>query len=443
MASIGTRWAGRDLSPLPYESALSVYWRFAWRNTLSPAQLRRIIGIPGYRPQYNWIARTSFFSDVLGWHPLSKNEQCLVDGSTKYPLYLFEPHLRYCPICLGGGYHSYWFQFSFLDYCPVHEVRLHARCHTCRYAVGFFNITKQLFSRPYFCVHCGEPISGVAPDLSLYLDFRDHHETISRTFSPLCAWFEKSQKLRWQLCSSMEKGYFQFGIVAPGISEWCDPTEFACAVVFNHFPLPSFCRQSKYKKLSICSWKLKLYEGPGYYLQRVSLGKAMKTPRSVYLCTIRLIKRTIERQFGCISDSEHQRYFDSWDDPTIDVREFSPQWLAFYIMRYKLEGNLVRTDDYRSIWLRQLPFNFEAIDFDGRTTRLSWRLMYLATFVGWYNVVLAARRTGKLDACRFRGDDSRLRFVSISIDSENVLRGICATLPFDGLSILSRSNLKA
>lgn len=61
--------------------------------------------------------------------------------------------LRYCPECLGSGFHSILHQHVALGYCPRHQCLLHDGCRRCgfRFAPTWESVTQH----PFACVRCG------------------------------------------------------------------------------------------------------------------------------------------------------------------------------------------------------------------------------------------------------------------------------------------------
>jgi len=62
--------------------------------------------------------------------------------------------LRYCPKCLEAGFHAAWFQWRFIERCPVHGSRLRGGCHKCA-AVIPYTLDSNLAKHPLSCAHCG------------------------------------------------------------------------------------------------------------------------------------------------------------------------------------------------------------------------------------------------------------------------------------------------
>lgn len=159
------RLSGLDLTPLPFESSLSILWRLAWRNALSTKLLNRLLGkTQAYSARDGLFGRKWIDSKVLlaatGWEVPSTQEQefCRTLGFCKDAW--AASHVRYCPMCLGEGYHSFWHQFSGVDVCPVHHVLLSTTCSQCGSRTPILAFCKELFDRAYLCPQCHTPISG-------------------------------------------------------------------------------------------------------------------------------------------------------------------------------------------------------------------------------------------------------------------------------------------
>lgn len=49
------------------------------------------------------------------------------DEAIKY----FYPYLKYCPLCIEQGYHSFIHQLNFIECCPIHDIPLKTSCPNC------------------------------------------------------------------------------------------------------------------------------------------------------------------------------------------------------------------------------------------------------------------------------------------------------------------------
>ena len=165
-----TQWAGRDLSTLPHESALTIFWRFCWRNVLDPQEIHDFFGARG--KAIDWEE----FKCVTGWRcpgVIELRIQRLLLGEL-----LFDNRLRYCPICLECGYHSVWHQFRPMRTCPLHDVPLMSYCFTCGLPTA--QVSEYLSDRalPFCCKSCDGYLAGAEPDLDLHLDLLDQSSAI-------------------------------------------------------------------------------------------------------------------------------------------------------------------------------------------------------------------------------------------------------------------------
>lgn len=63
-----------------------------------------------------------------------------------YPL--IYPKVKFCPLCIRDGYHSFLHQLSILHICPFHQTELYTQCPNCN---SESNYTSLGFDRPYTC----------------------------------------------------------------------------------------------------------------------------------------------------------------------------------------------------------------------------------------------------------------------------------------------------
>ncbi|WP_175796234.1 TniQ family protein [Burkholderia anthina] len=177
------RWAGADLSPLPFESAISLFWRFCWRNVLGRRDARDLISRTTGQRQLGMVDLGKF-SNATGWNATEVSQ-----GSAKLRDCLFEKRLRICPICLESAYHSVWHQFQGLRICPIHSCQL---LPTCAYCDAGTMIVTDYFrhnARRMRCVFCGQYLAGAAPNLTAHIDLQDQSGTLATHFGALDKWW--------------------------------------------------------------------------------------------------------------------------------------------------------------------------------------------------------------------------------------------------------------
>ncbi|KIG11167.1 hypothetical protein BurMR1_1827 [Burkholderia sp. MR1] len=61
--------------------------------------------------------------------------------------------LRYCPTCLEQGFHAAWFQWRFIERCPVHRRRLRHGCRQCAAVIPYV-LARDMAAHPLSCARC-------------------------------------------------------------------------------------------------------------------------------------------------------------------------------------------------------------------------------------------------------------------------------------------------
>ena len=74
--------------------------------------------------------------------------------------------LRFCPSCLAVGLHATIHQCRLITVCPVHQIRLRARCPYCRTPIAY-RFDALAAAHPNACPHCfsqliGEPMRSAS-----------------------------------------------------------------------------------------------------------------------------------------------------------------------------------------------------------------------------------------------------------------------------------------
>jgi hypothetical protein len=143
-----TRWLG------PYESIVSILWKFARMNALpGPVLVGQLCSRP--LDPYEGICaspadvETRRVAGILGV-PMKMVRYALGSPSGRRPL---DSHLRHCPRCMSRGYHSIVHQFLGEMQCPAHGDWLEQGCSACGY-VAEYRLDAQLLDAPYRCPRC-------------------------------------------------------------------------------------------------------------------------------------------------------------------------------------------------------------------------------------------------------------------------------------------------
>ncbi|MGF6367929.1 hypothetical protein OKW40_000679 [Paraburkholderia sp. RAU6.4a] len=190
-------WSGLAWGSLPYESTVSIVWRFAWRNALTGTEVWKLSRISagkrhpppffGQTLQDPGIRRLATGTGLI----LPLPEEWRLIGRTNCIGQIFRVQLSLCPICAQSAYHTFLFQLPFLHVCPVHNVPLTTVCQSCGAPSPDYKFTPEFFQSDWGCAHCHEAIAGQAPDLLDFLDLREHAQALKRAFSPLVHWIEE------------------------------------------------------------------------------------------------------------------------------------------------------------------------------------------------------------------------------------------------------------
>ncbi len=147
----------------PYESLVSIMWKFARANSIPGYLLARKVCGSGIDPyegilplretvQWRWLHREYRV-------PRGVLRESMVAAS-RQPALCAE--LRYCRRCLNRGYHATIFQLVSQTRCPIHDERLQAACRHCGCTIAY-RLNALLLDSPYVCSVCRSRLSGTIP----------------------------------------------------------------------------------------------------------------------------------------------------------------------------------------------------------------------------------------------------------------------------------------
>lgn len=390
------RWSGTDLPPLPYESRTSFLFRFSWRNALSAALIRQC---SSRSTKFPFVFDSKKFAQCSSWHSTGADEAAFdkegLDDRSVWRAFTF----RYCPLCLEGGYHSFWFQLAPLEACPIHHVELTTRCHSCGAGLQPY-LSKALFIRPYYCDECKRPICGVAPSLAGHLEFRELSAELRTAFQPYQRWWWTTQSLRQGVRwlhpwtgNQVER------------STWCHDQEVMRSIICSDVSLPQYFSTPRYQHITVLTWQLdSVRDTPLFELFYLPFTwedhKRVALP--VYRATLRILERFIaEYEKPSAADITSHRSFEMTTRGNvrgIDVRGYRTRLFALCLMRWELEagfgfGSFVDSDKAQFYYPRAV----EKYSIFRPHPRLHWRAIYLAIYAAWYYRILSAKRTGWLE----------------------------------------------
>jgi hypothetical protein len=144
MASFVKKLIWQPATPLPFESGWSLFAKLLILNQMKPHQLANLIRTTDlgdvnklrFRSS-DWINLT-LFAEMLSINP-NRLRVCFFD---QMQIYTEESYsqlkgdgIKICPECVAKGYHCLFFELSFIDTCPWHNVALEQACPDCLRAV--------------------------------------------------------------------------------------------------------------------------------------------------------------------------------------------------------------------------------------------------------------------------------------------------------------------
>ncbi len=192
------RLTGLRYYPLPYESTFSALMRLAWLNAFSRRDLADYcIGYKKNIPYYadfrfpKWV-RSELIFRSLGWKLPNDLELVIAVKFSGLLTSIWNFYrLKFCPICMEGMYHSYWFQLHNLQRCPVHDCQLMATCMYCGSQTPPYNFYLKSFNNPYLCAACGKPFCGASPSVDAHEVIRESARLLEEAFHDYRVWLQR------------------------------------------------------------------------------------------------------------------------------------------------------------------------------------------------------------------------------------------------------------
>lgn len=311
-------WAGRKLTPLPFESALSVFWRFGWRNVLGSREIRNYFC--GLSPGKLGLVSLERFEHQIGW----SLPQGITEGSRRLHNFIFESRLRFCPICLEGAYHSTWHQFCVLQLCPIHSCQLTSVCNSCGGNTAKVEEYFRYNARPLLCLVCRRHLAGAAPSLAAHFDIRSNGELLARHFGVFDRWWNSNLQVL-ELISRLEPVAARDSRVGSRAGQYLIPGLVDLLAPMLEHPMGAAVA------VDCFSWQVKsnrlLRRSSDYSLEHLAYGSALS---KMLRWAIR--EPDDERQLFEIGRALEQRW-------PIELKRYSPAVAAVGLMRNWFESD--------------------------------------------------------------------------------------------------------
>jgi hypothetical protein len=365
-------WTGADQAPLKSESSFGVLLRLSAFNHLGRSLARRLFarnkssraGFGFYRT--GWID-DHFLNAQLGWRWQSP-ESALVLPLIHLQEVLWAPVVRYCPLCMQGGFHAIWFQLSALQVCPFHGCPLKDRCCVCGIPLGQYGSAGELFERPLHCNHCQSPFAGAPVGLSDSLDIWQIREAIDASFDPYAQWLEFAHERLIGLDEASAQ--------RTGQSLGPHAIRLLQSAVHDIAPYPRGCESREGRSVGYVGWRL-VGKGshampfPSKY-RYLSAGRAL----DVYRATIRTLFRNVEVRDR--STLPLRLKFEG--DRSSELVEWNPSQLALVLLRcaFELPCVLDVAAGIDGIGIREAVFAAALVG--NRLQRSSCRALIVATY---------------------------------------------------------------
>lgn len=144
----------------PFESVVSVLWKFAWMNRLAGHAVVAHVARRNVDP-YAGIAISALEINTKYLARTVRVRLQTVRESIPDPMPArgLSPVLKYCLRCMARGYHSVVHQFGNASLCPIHRTPLETQCRKCG-ATCDYRIDAKLLDAPFRCANCRQAFSA-------------------------------------------------------------------------------------------------------------------------------------------------------------------------------------------------------------------------------------------------------------------------------------------
>ncbi|WP_147383840.1 hypothetical protein [Noviherbaspirillum sedimenti] len=200
--------AWRDEWRNPFESPLSLLWKFAWANCLTAGEIckalfgRNLTSSLGMAVHGRTLLTPTW---IRHEYPYSGPVATAVanGGLEEYTRYwatalASDAAIRYCPKCMQRGYQTIFAQLDGLQQCLIHAEPLLAHCTNCTAATPRFALVPETMDAPWRCPSCLHPFGGVFQP-SEWVTTPSEKACIYDAFEPIDHWLRNLEhaSLEW------------------------------------------------------------------------------------------------------------------------------------------------------------------------------------------------------------------------------------------------------
>lgn len=210
------RWTGESYPLLPFESPESALLKFAWANAITmrnaasvfQAALAGRIEPSRLNLPLNWAAWIEAYRDTTD--VFSRRLVCACLGGDDW--LLFETRvLRFCPICLGAGYHTWWHQCHLHTQCLIHGCRICDCCVVCGTPVALKHGGRLSLREPYICATCFNPVAGIDATWEGMDDLQAVRPVLAARYVPWSVWLNRIAESRNGWARTRDSWYAEVG----------------------------------------------------------------------------------------------------------------------------------------------------------------------------------------------------------------------------------------
>lgn len=380
---------GTDLPPLPFESMESVGARLSWRNgkpladmvseMLARHGLKTWEGLVPFQP-----TDAGALAHLCGWRDARERARELFNRLRAEKYEWCYTGFRFCPICLEAGYHSYLFDWDFIQTCPMHGCVLTNRCQCCGGTVVPLTRENTLAKLGYRCARCAQFLAGAEPSLAEHIRLQEQSLYIEAAMRPYARFSQALMKQvglvfgTWRAFEAMQ---------CERLRPWCHADLARRTAAYIACFAGKQPRIARYRGFLCLRWRARAHWREDIFYSRYENEvRAIAGMQASYRATLRLLERWIFAGTLNAIDGARRRFFEADHD---EISKWQPLVLTYVLLRFVVEGQgfamrEALTQPVVSRFLRQMEYCVR----NGHVMRLGVRAYLLGMFAVIHAIVL-------------------------------------------------------